>query len=116
MHVVSVRTNFQKLDFVAQLNFQARFLQHRLYLTIEHNPSVLRRKHQVIQQHRNVVILVKVLATHLPRIPPQGAGNLPKAIQKAVFAIIPEGSSADAATPGSWVSRCFRRASSICKI
>jgi hypothetical protein len=34
----------------------------------------------VIQQHRNIVIFVNVFA-HPPRIPPQGAGNLPIVIE-----------------------------------
>jgi hypothetical protein len=34
----------------------------------------------VIQQYRDVVILMKVF-THPPRIPPQGAGNLPIVIE-----------------------------------
>jgi hypothetical protein len=37
----------------------------------------------VIQQYRDVVILMKVF-THPPRIPPQGAGNLPIVIQPHV--------------------------------
>jgi hypothetical protein len=84
MHLILVCTDLQKLYLVPQLNSNTRFLQHLLNLFVDHNPSVLRWKYQVIQQHQNIVILVNVFA-HPPRIPPQGAGNLPRVIKGHFF-------------------------------
>ena len=63
MHMISIRSNLQKLDLVALLNLKARLTQNRVNLSIKHYSAVLRRKHQVIHQHRYIVALVDVL-TH----------------------------------------------------
>jgi len=80
MDVIFVGSNFYKLDRISFLYPQAHILDNRINVFIDHHPSVLRRKHQVIQQRSDVVILMKVFA-HPPRIPPQGSGNLPTVIK-----------------------------------
>jgi len=74
-----VGANFQKFDLISLLYAEADFFEHIVNIFVKYHSSILRRKHQVVHQHRHVVALVYVFA-HLPRIPlrPKGRGIYPQ--------------------------------------
>ena len=77
MNVIFVRSNFQKLDLVPLFDSKARLFEYLVNLFIDYSPSVLRRKHDVVQQYRDVVTLVYVFA-HPRRLRPKGRGIDPQ--------------------------------------
>ena len=62
MHMISIRANLQKFHLVALFNLYARLLQHLVNFAIYYRSPILRRKYQVIHQHRDIVALVDILA------------------------------------------------------
>ena len=62
MNMVLVGTNLQKLHLIPICNLKTDLLQYLVHLWIENRSPIFRRKHQVIQQYRDVVALVNVLA------------------------------------------------------
>ena len=62
MHMILVRAYLQKLHLIAFRNFQTYFFQNCINPLVEHCSSVLRRKYQVVHQHRYVVTLVDIFA------------------------------------------------------
>jgi len=75
MNVILVCANLQKLYLIAVRYLQAYFLQYLVNMIVDHRPSILGRKYQVVQQYRHVVALVDVFA-HPFKATPQAAGNL----------------------------------------
>ena len=55
MNVVFVRSNFRKLYLVPLLDSKARLFENFVNVLIDYSSSVLRRKHEVLQQYRDVV-------------------------------------------------------------
>ena len=62
MNMVFVGTNLQKLNLIPICYLKTDFLQYFVYMWIENRSPVFRRKHQVIQQYRDIVTLMNVLA------------------------------------------------------
>jgi hypothetical protein len=60
MHVVPVGPDLQELELIASLDPQAHVSQRLVNRRIEHRPSVFGRKHQMVEQDRDVVALVDV--------------------------------------------------------
>jgi len=77
MHMLLVHTNFDELDLVTLLDLQAHLFEHCINLFVEHNSSILRWKHQVVEQNANVMTFVDVL-THPGILRRRAAGNVPK--------------------------------------
>src|SRR3954454_12711446 len=82
MHMIPVRTDLEKLELIAGLEFQAHFPQHLINRAIDHHPPILGREHQMIEQHRDVVTLVDI-AAHPQPLRRKRRGMQPKAIQHA---------------------------------
>ena len=80
MNMVLIHSYLQKLYLVSLLDFQTYIANYPIYLLIKHCAPVLRWKHHVVQQHRNIVALVNVLA-HPSTLRPKGRGINPVAIQ-----------------------------------
>lgn len=62
MNMIPVSPNLDKLDLIALFNLNANFLENPIDFLIKYRTSVFRGKHQVVQQHRNIVTLVQILA------------------------------------------------------
>ena len=60
MHMVTVRTDLEKRDFVAGGDLQADLSEDCVYIAIENNAPILRGSNRVIEQCRNVVALVNI--------------------------------------------------------
>ena len=79
MNVILIRTNLQKLYLVALLYLQTNIPHYLIHASIKYCPSILRRKHHVIQQHRYIMALMNILA-HASTLRPKGRGINPVAI------------------------------------
>ena len=62
MDMILICSNLQKLHFIPLRNFKAHFLEHSFDLPVKYYTPVFRRKYQVVQQHRNIVAFVDILA------------------------------------------------------
>ena len=62
MHMILISANFQKLDLISTLNFDAYLFQNIIHLSVKYSTSILCRKYQVIHQYRNVMTLMEILA------------------------------------------------------
>ena len=67
MYMVLVRADLQELDLLPRLDLQTYLPQDLIDGRIEHRSTILGRKHQMIQQNRDVIALVD-LAAHPPRL------------------------------------------------
>jgi len=79
MDVILVYPDFQKLYLIALLDLQANIANHFIHSSVKYRPSILRRKHHVVQQNRYIVALMLVLA-HASNLRPKGRGINPVAI------------------------------------
>ena len=73
--MVIVRTDFQKCNLMALLDFGANFFQLGIHGCREHRSPVFRRAHDVVHQNRNIVVFVNELA-HSPIVKPQQADGV----------------------------------------
>ena len=80
MNVILIRTNLQKLCLVALLYLRTNIPHYLIYASSKYCPSILRRKHHLIQQHRYIMALMNILA-HASTLRPKGRGINPLAIQ-----------------------------------
>ena len=81
MHMVLIHPNLHKMDFVPHGYSNAHFSQRRRHALAEHFSSVLRRKYEVIQKQRFVMMFVDMFAhayniAHIESFlkPTQGSG------------------------------------------
>ena len=81
MNVILIYSYFQKLHLITSLYFQTYISNYLVHSSIKHRPSILRRKHHVVQQHRYIMALMYVLA-HASTLRPKGRGINPVAIQR----------------------------------
>lgn len=65
MDMIFVRANFDKNDLIALGNGSTDLLQHGVNLCIKDDAAVLGRTHQMVEQDRDIVALVRIL-THEP--------------------------------------------------
>src|SRR5580704_15123085 len=70
----------QKLYLIALLYPKTNISNDLIYGFIKHCPSIFRRKHHVIQQHRYIMTLMNILA-HASTLRPKGRGINPVEIQ-----------------------------------
>jgi len=85
MNMVLVRANLQKLHLIPICDLKTDLLQYFVYVGIDNRSPIFRRKHQVIQQYRNIVALMNVLA-HEPILRRKRRGIGPeKAIKKKAW-------------------------------
>ncbi len=80
MDVVLIRAYLQKFYLVTLLYLETNIPQHLIYSSIKHHPSIFRRKHHMIQQHRYIMALMDILA-HASILRPKGRGINPGVIQ-----------------------------------
>jgi hypothetical protein len=82
MHIIFVGTNFQNSHVISLFQAKACVFEYHIKFLVKHHSSVLRWRHQVVNQHRHVAALVYAFA-HLPRIPlrPKGQRIFPKSIK-----------------------------------
>jgi hypothetical protein len=76
MNVVLIRANLHKFYLVTLLYLETNIPQHLIHSSIKHGPSIFRRKHHVIQQHRYIMALMDILA-HPIILRPKGRGINP---------------------------------------
>ena len=76
MNVVLIHSYLQKSYLVSLLNLQTYIANYPIHRLIKHYTPVLCRKHQVVQQNRNFMALVNVLA-HARTLRPKGRGIYP---------------------------------------
>ena len=82
MNVILIRTNLQKLCLVALLYLRTNIPHYLIYASSKYCPSILRRKHHVIQQHRYIMALMKYALAHATVLyAPRGGRINPVAIQ-----------------------------------
>ena len=62
MNMILVSSNLQKAHFVPLCNRQAHFLDHSINILVKNRPPVFRSKNQMVEQNRDIVALVDVLA------------------------------------------------------
>ena len=86
MNVILFHSYFQKLHLITSLYFQTYISNYLVHSSIKHRPSILRRKHHVVQQHRYIMALMYVLA-HASTLRPKGQGINPVEIQSCIIAI-----------------------------
>ena len=65
VNVILIRADLKKLDLVACLYAKADTPSSLIHFRINDRTAVLRRKHQMIQQYRDIVALVDI-AAHAP--------------------------------------------------
>ena len=65
VNVILIRADLKKLDLVACLYVKADTPSSLIHFRINDRTAVLRRKHQMIQQYRDIVALVDI-AAHAP--------------------------------------------------
>ena len=87
MNMIFVRPNLQKFDLVALRNPKTYLFQNLINPIVKYSSTILRRKHQVIQQHRYVMTLMDILA-HPQSLRRKRRGIQPKEIQTAYFAVV----------------------------
>src|SRR5713226_9374767 len=80
MNVVFVYPYLQKLYLIALLYPKTNISNDLIYRFIKHCPSIFRRKHHVIQQHRYIMTLMNILA-HASTLRPKRRGINPVEIQ-----------------------------------
>lgn len=71
MHMIFVRSYFQKLHLITLLDFKTYIPELHVYLFIKHRTTVFRRKNKMIEQHCNIMTLVDIL-THPPSLAASG--------------------------------------------
>ena len=76
MHVILVSPYFDEFDLITLFDLQTYLFEYAIDLLIDYYSPVFGRKHQVIQQYRNIMTFVYVFA-HIPILSPQAAGNVP---------------------------------------
>ena len=62
MNMILICSDLQKLHLIPFPNFKADFLEHSINLLVKYSPSVFRGKNQVVEQNRNIVAFVDILA------------------------------------------------------
>ena len=62
MDMILIRANFQKFQLIALLDLETNIFQAFIDYRIKDRPTILGRKNQVLQQDRNIMTLMKVLA------------------------------------------------------
>ena len=80
MYMIFICANLQKLDLISLLDLYADILQHPLNGSIKYRTSVFGRKDQLVQQDRNMIALVYVLA-HARSVRRKQRGIYPLVIQ-----------------------------------
>ncbi len=71
MNMILIRTNLQKLYLITLLYLQTNIPHDLIHPSIKYRPSIFRRKHHVIQQHRYIMALMNILA-HASTLRPKG--------------------------------------------
>src|ERR1700730_1030645 len=102
MNVVFVYPYLQKLYLIALLYPKTNISNDLIYCFIKHCPSIFRRKHHVIQQHRYIMTLMNILA-HASTLRPKGRGINPVEIQR------PRAEGPIAAASGKWRNSLSRQ-------
>jgi hypothetical protein len=79
MNMVFLNPNLNENNLVPLRNLQTYILENQIYLFRKHNPPVLGRTHQMIQQYRHVTLLMDIfthtiMLTSLKK-PKQASGN-----------------------------------------
>jgi hypothetical protein len=84
MHMITVTSNFQKLNLIPRFNLKEHFLQYAINRFVYNHTSILRRKDQVIQKNRHIVTLMDEFA-HPFSLLRERRGIRPKEIQTVEF-------------------------------
>ena len=66
MHVILVCSYFEKMDFKTFRNLQTNFPKCIINIVREHYSPVIRWTNDMIQQHGNIVALMKIYAHKTP--------------------------------------------------
>lgn len=82
MNMILVRPYLQKLHLIALLNFQTYLFQNLINPAVEHGSSTLRRKYQVVHQHRYLVTIMDIFA-HQQSLRRKRRGIQPEEINSA---------------------------------